>query len=225
MTLTNGFWICVDGVEGVGKSTLVRSLANTYHDSITAPEFSDSLTGRALREAVTTSPHVINESRFGQSLAFIGDFHETYEAFVRSNLSAGRVVISDRGWLSKYAYQAQVLEGTLEPGEIDSLLVRLLTLSRMPDLSIHLSCNTLIVRDRLIDRDGWCDEGREQFIIGAALKYTHLIATMTDHESARHPVITLDSSDRDRVLQQAVAALADRGLHVHDENRSSGGVA
>src|SRR4051812_28211203 len=104
-----GFWICVDGVEGAGKTTLVGALASRLGATV-GPEFSHTLTGRALREAVTTTPHVINLSRFGQSLAFIGDFHETYETYVRPGIDAGQIVISDRGWLSKYAYQAQVLE-------------------------------------------------------------------------------------------------------------------
>ena len=85
-TPTTGFWICVDGVEGSGKTTLVNNLAHHYNAAI-APEFSSTHTGRALRTAVQTAPHVINTSLFGQSLAFIGDFHETYETFVLPTLN------------------------------------------------------------------------------------------------------------------------------------------
>jgi dTMP kinase len=206
-----GFWLCVDGVEGSGKSTLVQGLVHHF-GAYRVPEFSRTATGQALRESVQHNPHIINRSRFGQSLSFIGDFHETYESFVLPSLESGATVISDRGWLSKYAYQAQVLEGLIENEDLDALLFRLLAVSRMPDMTVHLTCDLATIRARLLRRDGSCDDARLRFIAGAKAKYEHVIALLAERRMPDLRVITLDSTQSADVLREAVFAVGRRGL-------------
>jgi len=97
-------WISVDGVEGTGKTTIATHLAQTLPVEL-APEFSDSVFGHALRAAVTASPHYISSSPLGQSLVFLADFLEVHASCVAPRLDLGVSVVSDRGYLSKYAYR------------------------------------------------------------------------------------------------------------------------
>lgn len=168
-------WICVDGVEGAGKTTLVSALATSL-GAVVAPEFSASAVGHALRDVVRNAPHYISTSRVGQSLAFVGDFHETFESAVQPALDRGQIVVSDRGWLSKYAYQAQVLTGLLDQERIDKLLCTVLELPRLPDLTFYLDIDLESARSRLVVRDGACAPERAEFISGAIGQFRRLVA-------------------------------------------------
>ena len=65
-TASRGLWISVDGVDGVGKSTLANHLVSQFSASVLAPEFSDSPIGSYLRQAVQSNPHYISPSLIEQ---------------------------------------------------------------------------------------------------------------------------------------------------------------
>lgn len=201
-----GLWICADGVEGAGKTTLVRALADEL-GAVIAPEFSLSATGRALHSAVRKAPHYISASTWGQSLAFIGDFHETYETAVLPALASGLTVISDRGWLSKYAYQAQVLVGTFTQDEIDRRLFLLLDIPRLPDLTFFLDTDIDTLRARLIERDGSCTPERTLFIEGARSQYLRFIGRLGQPDVPTLRVKRLPSERQDQTLTDAISVL------------------
>jgi dTMP kinase len=162
-----GRWICIDGTEGAGKTTLARALEEETGAEMVA-EFSRAPFGRALREAVSASPHFISASPLGQSLVFLGDFVELFEDEIAPELAAGRTVITDRGFLSKLAYQQVVLERSMEAGAARELLVSILGLIPEPELTILLSAPSEVIRERLIERDGECGAERIAFIERAA---------------------------------------------------------
>jgi dTMP kinase len=163
MTDGRGCWVCVDGVEGAGKTTLTGVLGPQL-DAVAISEFSKASFGTALREAVRTAPHFISHSPVGQSLVFLGDFIELFESEIEPALAAGRTVITDRGYVSKYAYQRQVLERSLPAAEADALARRLLGYLPRPDLTILLTAPPAVLQRRLIERDGTCDDRRLEFI-------------------------------------------------------------
>lgn len=162
-----GRWICVDGTEGAGKTTVASALCRETA-SIGVAEFSRAPFGTALREAVARSPHFISTSPVGQSLVFLGDFIELYEDEIAPRLEAGQTVITDRGWLTKLAYQQVVLERVMTTSEALDLLTPILAHIPRPDLTLLLSAPAEVIRRRLIDRDGQCDEARLRFIERAA---------------------------------------------------------
>jgi dTMP kinase len=170
-----GRWVCVDGVEGVGKSTLTEALGPLL-DAVPINEFSKASFGTALREAVNTSPHFISHSPVGQSLVFLGDFIELFESEIIPALETGKMVITDRGWVSKYAYQRSVLEERLSSNDADELVRKLLSYIPQPDLTVLLTAPLPVLRDRLIERDGSCNAGRLAFIRKAS-DYAEEIAT------------------------------------------------
>lgn len=131
-----GFWVSIDGVESVGKTTLSVALGRLT-GGIVAPEFSDAAFGLALRTVVKQRPHHISKSPIGQCLVFLGDFFEVHAESVAPKLSSGALVFSDRGYVSKYAYQRAVLEDSLGVSS-DQFLDRILGLIAPPDLTIYL---------------------------------------------------------------------------------------
>jgi thymidylate kinase len=132
-------------------------------------EFSRAAFGDALRLAVQKSPHLIATSRVGQSLVFLGDFIELVDADVRPRLASGQMVITDRGYLSKYVYQQVVLEGVLSHLDARALLDAIfLHILPRPTLTILLEAPAETIRRRLLERDEFCDDERMTFIERAA---------------------------------------------------------
>jgi dTMP kinase len=197
-----GRWICIDGTEGAGKTTLARALGQESEAAMIA-EFSRAPFGRALREAVSVSPHFISTSPLGQSLVFLGDFVELFEDEIAPELAVGRTVITDRGFLSKFAYQQVVLERSMEPGTARELLVSILRGIPEPDLTILLSAPSEVIRERLIKRDGDCDEKRMAFIEEAARIASEAAG---DLDLAYVQIDT--NCDRREVVERALGALA-----------------
>jgi len=203
-----GHWICIDGVEGAGKTTLTNALVREIRaDAIS--EFSDTLFGEALREAVKTAPHFISKSPLGQSLVFLGDFVETFEARVRPALDAGSIVITDRGWLTKYSYQVAVLETVMPHQEADALVRQILDHVPTPDLTICLTAPAPIIRARIVERDGSCDDERLSFILRAreaevARMSTppHFTKVEIDTNRATH-VVQAEASERIRAAVES----------------------
>lgn len=200
-----GRWICIDGVDGSGKTTLTRGLAELFQIEV-APEFSEAHFGVALRRSVRTSPHYISQSRVAQSLVFLGDFFEVHAAHVAPCLRAGISVVSDRGFLSKYAYQEIILSETLGIAQAQRLLDAAFAHVAPPDLTIWLTVPNHRLKGRLLDRDGHCDEARIDFLVRAERSAVGRL----DRNPAL-PAITIDG-DRPESDVLAEAATAVRNV-------------
>lgn len=160
----NGLWISLDGSEGVGKSVLAKHLSEIIKDAVVAPEFSDSPTGDFLKNSVVLNPHFNSPSLIGQSLLFLADFFYIYDVVVRPALEKGKIVISDRGYASKYVYQYLVLSSEYDDHATRNLLLSLFELISPPDLTLYISTTNDIQYHRILDRDGHCDADRVAFI-------------------------------------------------------------
>jgi dTMP kinase len=167
----SGKWISLDGTEGVGKSVLARYLAETVKNVVVTPEFSDGNTGNYLRNSVVKNPHFISSSLIEQSLLFLADFFCIYDLIVKPALANGQMVISDRGYVSKYVYQLLVISSGYQNKAVRKLLFSLFELVQPPDLTIYLSCSQNIQYQRLMERDGHCDDARMSFIRQANVEF------------------------------------------------------
>lgn len=175
-TASRGLWISVDGVDGVGKSTLANHLVSQFSASVLAPEFSDSPIGSYLRQAVQSNPHYISPSLIEQSLLFLAEFFRIYEVFVRPALREGLLVISDRGYASKYVYQFLILSSKHDPATTEEMLDSLFRLISPPDYTLLLTCDEDVLIKRLLKRDGHCDDNRIRFMRQANQRYQGFLA-------------------------------------------------
>ncbi|WP_182880243.1 dTMP kinase [Microbispora sp. H10949] len=202
MTSSDGCWISIDGVDGTGKSTIAPRLATLLRAKL-SDEFSQSALGASLRMAVDVAPNYILHSRVGQSLAFLGDFFEIYETQIAPAVASRAVIVSDRGWLSKYAFQFVTLAEELGADQARTILADTLGLLPRPNLTLYLIAPMRVVQQRIAHRDGTCDSSRTLFNRRAHDAAQEAIQTM----KYALPCIVIDATNSlDRVLSDAVIA-------------------
>ena len=158
-----GLWLSVDGCEGAGKTTLVGKLQEKFPSLITVPEFSSTHVGKWLEKEVLTKPYTLSPSRLSDALLFLSDYFGMVASIVQPALRENRIVISDRGFLSKIAVQTAILEED-HGDKAQEMLMQLFSLTRRPDFSAVLNTPLPEIRKRIIARCGSCDEERYAMI-------------------------------------------------------------
>jgi dTMP kinase len=139
-----GKFICIDGANGVGKSTLVKELSNL-------------LLNASIDVLVTKEPTASNLGQFirneqgnikGKALACLvaADRYDHIDKVINPNLGNGKIVISDRYLPSSLVYQA--IDG-VEPVFIWSLNENIV----FPDLFVFVSASPEIIVKRLNARN------------------------------------------------------------------------
>ncbi len=100
-----GLLIAVEGIDGAGKTTQVRLLAEALRrlgsSVITSKEPTDGPWGRKIRESAASGRLSLEE----ELEAFVNDRIEHVKTVIRPALDAGSVVILDRYFYSTIAYQ------------------------------------------------------------------------------------------------------------------------
>lgn len=182
-TLHQGRWISIDGVEAVGKTTVARDLTHALK-AVNVSEFSGTPIGTALRAAVKISPHYISNSPLGQSLVFLGDFIELVHTRITPALKQGKIVVTDRGYLSKYAYQEVVMEAQMSNTEARRLLDVVFGFLPTPAVTVLLTAPSQVLKERLIERGETCDEDRLAFMERAELAARECLNRHPDIRSA-----------------------------------------
>lgn len=104
--MKRGILIVFEGIDGCGKSTQVRRLAASLrergHDPIVTREPTDGVWGRKIRAMAQSGDGVAPETELAW---FFEDRREHMREVVTPALAAGRIVLSDRSYLSTVAYQ------------------------------------------------------------------------------------------------------------------------
>jgi dTMP kinase len=100
-----GLFIVLEGIDGTGKSTQTRRLAEWFtrhgREVVTSREPTDGPWGRKLRESAATGRLPATE----ELELFLRDRQQHVEELIRPALAAGKVVILDRYYFSTMAYQ------------------------------------------------------------------------------------------------------------------------
>ncbi|MBN2110038.1 MAG: dTMP kinase [Methanosarcinaceae archaeon] len=106
-----GKLITLEGIDGSGKSTVAKRLAEN-------PLFSDFVftrepTGSWIGEAVNRAIHS-DTDHLAELLLFAADHAEHISKLIRPSLESGKNVVSDRYSASRYAYQGMTLAGRFD---------------------------------------------------------------------------------------------------------------
>jgi len=93
-------YVLFEGIDGVGKSTQIEILASKFPDAIVTKEPGGTQLGENLREILLSSS--IKIGKRAEILLFLADRAEHFEKLIQPNL--GRLILSDRGFISGIAY-------------------------------------------------------------------------------------------------------------------------
>ena len=104
--MKRGTLIVFEGIDGCGKSTQLRRVAETHRargvDPVVTREPTDGPWGRKIRAMAQSGEAVAPETELEW---FFADRRDHMREVVTPALDAGRVVLSDRSYLSTVAYQ------------------------------------------------------------------------------------------------------------------------
>jgi dTMP kinase len=200
--------VTVEGIEGSGKSTLVRALAERLaragHDVLATREPGDTPLGVAIRAAlldVTEDP----PTPMAELLLYLADRHQHVVRVIRPALDAGRVVLCDRFSDSTIAYQGYGRGLALET-------VRALDAAArdglVPDLTIVLDCPPDVGLARAAARSGTRDR-LEREPIDFHTRVRAGFAALAAADPDRHLVLDT-TADRAVVADRAEAAVLAR---------------
>jgi dTMP kinase len=143
-----GFLLVIEGIDGAGKSTLQRRLAEWCRQrgrTVTiSREPTDGPYGRALRESARSGRH--DPER--ELDLFLKDRREHVDTLIRPALDRGEVVILDRYYFSTAAYQGA---RGLDPNEIIKTNE---AFSPVPDLVLLLDLDPTAGHERIGARGG-----------------------------------------------------------------------
>ena len=141
----NGFFICIEGLDGSGKTThahrIVRSLQKQGFDAVYTTEPSTGDLGKFIRSSAVLEgkkrvPRVV------EALLFAVDRVEHLEKDVKPALADGKVVISDRCVYSSLAYQGAAGLDLEWIEEINRMALP-------PDLAIYIDVPPEVVLERI----------------------------------------------------------------------------
>lgn len=101
-----GMLIAFEGIDGVGKTTQLRLLAEALtkmgHNVVSTREPTNGPFGRKIRQVLVNRNAVSPEEEFE---LFMADRREHVEKLIGPSLSKGKIVLTDRYYLSTAAYQ------------------------------------------------------------------------------------------------------------------------
>jgi len=106
MLPTQGLLITLDGLDGCGKTTQAK-LLQTYCkanglDSVHIRQPGGLWASEKIREIVLSQEFLLPETEL---MLFISAWVDSFHGLILPALQQGRVVISERGWISTFAYQ------------------------------------------------------------------------------------------------------------------------
>lgn len=144
---STGFLFIIEGIDGTGKTTQARKLEDRLKDAgydvVRLHEPTDSEWGAKIRN-LAIHGRTVNPRQ--ELEYFINDRKIDVEKYIKPSLSAGKIVIMDRYYLSNVAYQGAL---GIDPEEI----LEMNDFAPRPDLILILDVAPEIGLSRINDRE------------------------------------------------------------------------
>ena len=150
--MSSGTFIVIDGIDGTGKSTQARRLAEWFEslgrEVVLSREPTDGPWGKKLRESAASG----RLSAAQELEYFLNDRRQHVEQLIAPALAAGKVVILDRYYFSTMAYQGA---RGFDPAEIRRLNE---AFAPLPDLLLILDLEVEAALGRIGSRGDTANE-------------------------------------------------------------------
>jgi dTMP kinase len=160
--VTEGVLIVLEGIDGSGKTTLARRLAQSLRDAgrtvVETREPTDGPYGRRIREIAASGRDGVTAEQ--ELDLFMKDRAEHVAGVVRPALALGKVVVQDRSYFSTVAYQGE--RGL----DRDRLLAMGRSVAPTPDVLLVVDVPAEVAVERIQSSRGFTDD----FEAVAALK-------------------------------------------------------
>ncbi len=140
-----GAFIVIEGIDGSGKSTVCRRVADRLRDDGYDVELTAEPTHGGIG-ALIRSGAAGRISQRAESLMFTADRYEHTDS-IRSLVSEGKVVVCDRYYASTVAYQSAKLDG--DSADVDWLVSLSSPFIREPDVVILLDIDPRVSMARV----------------------------------------------------------------------------
>lgn len=148
----SGKFITFEGIDGSGKSTQLEMLADSLRrrgiDPVITREPGGTELGRALRAAFLETTETV--APMAELLSFAADRAQHVEFLIKTEIAAGRIVISDRYADATYAYQGA---GRGFPEDKVLQVIELATGGLKPDLTLFFDIEVEEAIRRMAARD------------------------------------------------------------------------
>lgn len=202
MSARKPLFLVVEGLDGAGKSTVVRALS-TALCAVELRTPSDALA--PMRADIL---RCLERSPLATTL-FYASTVAAAAAEVRERLAAGQPVVMDRYLLSTCAY-GEVVRGVEHPA---ALLTQLAATLTPADVTIYLHASRACRRARILQRGHLVAEDRLSFELGVAERLHAAFDRLSAHPLAGR-WLPLDTTETDvaHVVTQTLDALARWGL-------------
>lgn len=197
--------VLLEGLDGTGKSTLARKIADRYEDVKLIKEPGSGL--YPVREIVLNNPEI---PAMTKELLFMADAAEVKRLYG----SRCDLVVCDRGLWSHEAYQYGLLKtGELDADELNILKRLIKTNCTPPDLVVYLSGSLELMEERLAGtpKDAIESKGSE-FFKHVLEKYEEIAQLSVERRG--HPVLRIDATTPvDISCDIVVSYLHGRGIY------------
>ncbi len=178
--MNKGFFLMIDGLDGSGKGTAIKSLVSyleakgmkafSLHDywknSNNIPELEEvegydvivsaeptfSMVGKVIREEIVRNSHNRRYSALSTAHAFALDREILYKKLIIPALRHGKLVLQERGIVSSLVYQPVQLE-RLSLKDIAMLPGNRVALANAPDLLVITKVEPVVAIGRIKKRD------------------------------------------------------------------------
>jgi dTMP kinase len=203
-------FLCLEGTDGVGKSTQVKLLSKymtKYNiDHITTREPGGSPFGEKIRELLLTEKNLSSKER---AYLFFAIRSKHIRDIIKPALSKGKYVICDRFYFSTYVYQNDYIS-ELRPEIIDFLLTDSCN-KVYPDVTIYLDSDVSVCLERLKKRNKFniLDSIEERDIIYKKSLFNYVLQ---EHNNSAHTIKIKSNGSEEKVHKRIIEELKERKL-------------